>query len=105
VQYLVLGHACDHPELTDNIGNIALLRLAGKLGLIHEETAERALGAYREFRRIQHRLRLSGDSGLAGTPSTEGSSRKFARVEADYLKDGSFAVLRLWDEVFGTSRL
>ncbi|WP_036575406.1 bifunctional [glutamate--ammonia ligase]-adenylyl-L-tyrosine phosphorylase/[glutamate--ammonia-ligase] adenylyltransferase [Nitrosospira briensis] len=105
VQYLVLGHACDHPELTNNIGNIALLRLAGKLGLIHEETAERALGAYREFRRIQHRLRLSGDSGLAGTPSTEGKSRKFARVEADYLKDGSFAVLRLWDEVFGTSHL
>ena len=105
MQYLILGHACDHPELTNNIGNIALLRVAGKLGLIQGETAERALSAYREFRRIQHRLRLSGDSGLAGTPSTEGKSRKFARVEGGYLKDGSFAVLRLWDEVFGTSRL
>ena len=105
VQYLILGHACDHPELTNNIGNIALLRLAGKLGLINGETAERALAAYREFRRIQHRLRLSGDAGLAGASSTESKSRKFARVEADSLKDASFAVLRLWDEVFGTSRL
>lgn len=102
VQYLVLGHACDHPELTGNIGNIALLKLAGELGLIRRETAGGALGAYREFRRVQHRLRLSGDSGLAGMPSTGGKSQKFARVEADYLRDDIAAVLQLWEEVFGT---
>ena len=102
VQYLVLGHACNYPELTNNIGNIALLKLAGKLGLINAEAAERALNAYREFRRVQHQLRLNGDSGLTGIPSTGSKSQKFARVEMDYLSDHPSAVLRLWEEVFGT---
>lgn len=102
VQYLVLGHACDYPELTNNIGNIALLKLAGKLGLINAETAERALNAYREFRRVQHQLRLNGDSGLTGIPSTSSKSQKFARIEMEYLSDHPSAVLRLWEEVFGT---
>jgi glutamate-ammonia-ligase adenylyltransferase len=102
VQYLILGHACDYLELTNNIGNIALLKLAGELGLIRVEAAEKALNAYREFRRVQHRLRLSGDSGLGGTPSIDNKSQKFARVEADYLRVEVAAVLRLWEEVFGT---
>jgi glutamate-ammonia-ligase adenylyltransferase len=102
VQYLVLGHACNYPELTNNIGNIALLKLAGKLGLVNAETAERVLNAYREFRRVQHQLRLSGDSGMTGMPSMGGNSQKFARIEVDYLSDHPSAVFRLWDEVFGT---
>ena len=102
VQYLVLGHACDYPELTNNIGNIALLKLAGELGLINADTAEKALNAYREFRRVQHQLRLSGDSGLTGIPSTGSKSQKFARVEMDYLCGHPSAVFRLWEEVFGT---
>jgi len=101
VQYLVLGHACDHPELTGNIGNIALLKLAGKLGIIPVQAAELVLNAYREFRRVQHRLRLSGESGLAEVAPTLGKSQNFARVEADYLSDTRAAVLQLWQEVFG----
>ncbi|MDE2365633.1 MAG: bifunctional [glutamate--ammonia ligase]-adenylyl-L-tyrosine phosphorylase/[glutamate--ammonia-ligase] adenylyltransferase, partial [Betaproteobacteria bacterium] len=101
VQYLILGYACDYPELTDNAGNIALLKRSEKLGLVHSETAERALNAYREFRRIQHWLRLSGDSGLTGIPPVNSKSQKFARIEADHLRDGITAVLQLWDEVFG----
>ncbi|MDN5836262.1 MAG: bifunctional [glutamate--ammonia ligase]-adenylyl-L-tyrosine phosphorylase/[glutamate--ammonia-ligase] adenylyltransferase [Nitrosospira sp.] len=103
VQYLILGHACDHLELTNNIGNIALLKLAGTLGLIRAEMAEKALGAYREFRRMQHRLRLSGDSDVAGMPSTGNKSQKFARVKRDCLRDDITAVLRLWEEVFGAA--
>jgi len=34
VQMLVLAHAHGRPELTANAGNIALLKLAAKLGLI-----------------------------------------------------------------------
>jgi glutamate-ammonia-ligase adenylyltransferase len=34
VQFLVLAHAAQHPEMTANIGNIALLKRAGELGLI-----------------------------------------------------------------------
>ncbi|SEK90881.1 bifunctional [glutamate--ammonia ligase]-adenylyl-L-tyrosine phosphorylase/[glutamate--ammonia-ligase] adenylyltransferase [Nitrosovibrio tenuis] len=101
VQYLILGHACNYPELTHNIGNIALLKLSAKLGLVHGEIAERALNAYREFRRIQHRLRLSGDSEVTGIPPTQGKLQKFARIEADYLRSGITAVMQLWDEVFG----
>lgn len=100
VQYLVLGHACDHPELTGNIGNIALLKLAGELGLIPAQAAETVLNAYREFRRVQHRLRLNGDSGSMRTSLVAGKSQKFARVEADYLSTARAAVLRLWEEIF-----
>jgi glutamate-ammonia-ligase adenylyltransferase len=103
VQYLVLGHACHHKELTGNIGNIALLKLAAKLGLIRNEVAEPALNAYREFRRTQHWLRLGGCSDLAGSSSANGKSQKFARVQADHFEDEIAAVSRLWNEVFGTS--
>jgi [glutamine synthetase] adenylyltransferase / [glutamine synthetase]-adenylyl-L-tyrosine phosphorylase len=99
VQYLVLGHAHDHSELTRNIGNIGLLKLSGELGLVKLETAERALRAYREFRRVQHRLRLSGISDLEG--SLHHKAGKFARVEPDYLREEVAAVLALWEEVFG----
>lgn len=100
VQYLILGHAWEHQELTRNIGNIALLKLASNLRLIGSETGERALGAYREFRRVQHRLKLSGDASLTGAPSSENKSRKFVRVEVEPFQDSIAAVLRLWDEVF-----
>ncbi|SFU41851.1 glutamate-ammonia-ligase adenylyltransferase [Nitrosospira multiformis] len=103
VQYLVLGYACHHKELTGNIGNIALLKLAAKLGLIRNEVAEPALNAYREFRRTQHWLRLSGYSDLAGSSFANGKSQKFARVEADYFENEIAAVSGLWSEVFGAS--
>jgi [glutamine synthetase] adenylyltransferase / [glutamine synthetase]-adenylyl-L-tyrosine phosphorylase len=98
VQYLILGHACDHPELTDNIGNIALLKLVGELRLVSAAAAQQVLVAYREFRRVQHRLRLSGNPGVA-EPSSRGY-QKFVRVEADHFKGSIAAVLQLWAEVF-----
>jgi glutamate-ammonia-ligase adenylyltransferase len=60
VQFLVLAHAHRFPELTKNLGNIALLGIAAELDLIGKETAENARRAYREFRRLQHALRLNG---------------------------------------------
>jgi glutamate-ammonia-ligase adenylyltransferase len=59
VQYLILGYAHQHIELTGNLGNIALLRIAGELGLIDAALAERVRNAYRDFRRLQHGLRLN----------------------------------------------
>ena len=60
VQFLVLAYAHQHPQLIGNLGNIALLRFAGDVGLISPEMA-RAIGdAYRLFRARQHRLRLDG---------------------------------------------
>src|SRR5262249_30586661 len=60
VQFLVLAHSAKHPTLTGNLGNIALLKIAADLKLIEGDLAERCRNAYREFRRMQHALRLNG---------------------------------------------
>ena len=59
VQYLVLLHTAQHPELADNVGNIALLQRAEKAGLLPVGVGEAAANAYREMRRVQHRARLN----------------------------------------------
>ena len=87
VQYLVLGHAGDHAELTGNIGNLALLKLAARLDLVPEAEATAAHQAYRRFRSLQHTLRLQG---LA-----------FARVPAPEVRNETTAVRALWHIVFG----
>jgi glutamate-ammonia-ligase adenylyltransferase len=89
VQYLVLGYAHAHAELTGNIGNLALLKLAGRLGLIAEVQALAVHDAYREFRHRQHRLRLAGE--------------KYARVAREEMADHIAAVIDLWRAVFGAS--
>jgi len=85
VQYLVLGHACRHPELTGNLGNIALLRMAGELGLIDPMQAAAAGNAYREYRRLQHAKRLSS------TPK--------APILREEVEKHIVAVRQLWDAV------
>jgi glutamate-ammonia-ligase adenylyltransferase len=87
VQYLVLGYSHQHPELTGNLGNIALLRIAAELGLIPAPLAESVRAAYREFRRLQHGLRLNGDK---------------ARVHPDTVTDRVASVCELWQQVFGS---
>ena len=86
VQYLVLAHAHRHPELLDNAGNIALLRRAGAAGLIDADLAERAASAYREFRQLQHKLRLS--------------DAQYARVEPGSVESLRTDVRALWRSVF-----
>jgi len=100
VQYLVLGYSYKHSALTNNIGNIGLLKLSGKLGLISKSSAEEVLEAYREFRRVQHRLRLNTDSTQSDNPSIKNSQQKFARIEINYLKKARSSVLQLWGEIF-----
>lgn len=85
VQYLVLGHAHRHAELTGNIGNLALIKLAARLGLIDEAAATAAHAAYREFRCLQHALRLQGDG--------------FARVPYESIEPHALAVRALWQMV------
>ncbi|MDR9835333.1 bifunctional [glutamate--ammonia ligase]-adenylyl-L-tyrosine phosphorylase/[glutamate--ammonia-ligase] adenylyltransferase [Herbaspirillum huttiense] len=87
VQYLVLRHACDHPQLTGDIGNIALLKLAGQLGLIDALLAAEAANAYRLFRKLQHQIRL------------QGSER--AHIDAIRVEHERACVIRLWQQVFG----
>lgn len=60
VQYLVLAHAKTQPELTANIGNIALLKLLASLKIINKDLAEKTASAYREYRHMQHMIKLQG---------------------------------------------
>ncbi|HYL17302.1 MAG TPA: bifunctional [glutamate--ammonia ligase]-adenylyl-L-tyrosine phosphorylase/[glutamate--ammonia-ligase] adenylyltransferase [Burkholderiales bacterium] len=87
VQYLVLGYSYRHEELTGNIGNLALLMLAARLTLIPEAVAREAHRSYHEFRRLQHQIRLQGET--------------YARLPREKIEDRIAAVLRLWQEVFG----
>jgi glutamate-ammonia-ligase adenylyltransferase len=87
VQYLVLAHAHQHPRLTGNLGNIALLGMAGELALIPPELARRCQDAYRELRRVQHALRLGG--------------AQYARVPPGQLAGHARAVRELWATVLG----
>jgi len=87
VQALVLGHSRAHPELTANRGNIALLKMAAEAGLIPADLAEAVRDAYREYRRLQHALRLNH----AGS-----------RIERALVADKAAAVTALWRHVFGT---
>ncbi len=59
MQYLVLLNAAAHPELADNVGNIALLQRAEQAALLPKGVGQGAANAYREMRRLQHRARLN----------------------------------------------
>ncbi len=87
VQYLILGYAHQYPELTGNLGNIALLRIAGELGLIEPAQGAAVGNAYREYRRLQHAQRLST------TPK--------APLERELVEKHISAVNALWQTVFG----
>jgi glutamate-ammonia-ligase adenylyltransferase len=87
VQYLVLRHAFQHPQLTANKGNIALLRMCGELGLIDPALAEGAADAYRLMRKLQHQVRLQG--------------QEQARVDPAIVATHAGVVIRLWHACFG----
>jgi glutamate-ammonia-ligase adenylyltransferase len=87
VQYLVLGHARAHAELTGNIGNLALLKLAARLGLLAGDRAQAAHDAYRRLRQLQHALRLRGE--------------KYARIAPGEVAQEIRAVRELWKSVIG----
>jgi glutamate-ammonia-ligase adenylyltransferase len=89
VQCLVLAHASEHSLLTKNLGNIALLKIAADLGLIGKEIAEKARNAYRDYRRLQHALRLNG--------------AQYARVPLRDVASQVEAVKELWTTVFGAT--
>lgn len=87
VQFLVLAHSNAHPGLTRNAGNIALLALGARLGLLAADLAASVADAYREYRRLQHQVRLQGAAE--------------ARVEAFPQAGRRAAVAILWKQIFG----
>ena len=89
VQYLVLGWSAEFPELVNNFGNILLLEMCARLGLIDEASAAKAVLAYRRYRALQHEIRLNAGEGVP------------ARVPLDMAEAEREAVKTLWREVFG----
>jgi glutamate-ammonia-ligase adenylyltransferase len=92
VQYLVLAFAHSHPPLLGNLGNIALLQIAAGLGLIDATLASAVANAYRDYRRLQHGLRLN----------SEPDETAAARVDPVHVHDEARCVRALWKEVFGS---
>jgi glutamate-ammonia-ligase adenylyltransferase len=87
-QYLVLSQSAQHPELTANAGNIALLERAEAAGLLPAGVGHDAADAYRELRRVQHQARLNEAPTQVVPPALQ--------TERD-------AVLKLWQVVFGAA--
>ena len=85
VQFLVLAYAHRHPQLTDNEGNLALLKRAAEFGLIDTELAEQNRILYRTLRQTQHHIRLNDAA--------------HCRVEPGEID--ATASLKLWAELFG----
>ncbi|WP_082988077.1 bifunctional [glutamate--ammonia ligase]-adenylyl-L-tyrosine phosphorylase/[glutamate--ammonia-ligase] adenylyltransferase [Bordetella bronchialis] len=86
-QYLVLTQAAAHPVLVGNLGNIALLGIAAREGLVDPAVAARAADAYRTLRRMQHQIRLQGQEKARVAPGVLGAERD--------------AVVLLWNAVLG----
>lgn len=91
VQTLVLLQSHAHPELVRNLGNIALLRMAGEAGLVDAPLAFTVADAYRRYRKMQHELRLNSGDGEA------------ARVAPELVAREAQAVRELWLAVLGTA--
>ena len=85
VQYLVLLNTAQHPDLAENVGNIALLQRAQNQGLLPGQVGQAAAAAYRELRRLQHRARLNEEP---------------TQVALTELQAQRQAVLALWSAVF-----
>ena len=85
VQFLVLAHAHAHPALQDNVGNIALLSRAEKVGLLPSGVGSDAADAYRELRHLQHQARLDEQVG---------------RSDVIAMRPYSSAIKTLWSVVF-----
>ncbi len=85
-QYLVLSQSAAHPQLIDNLGNIALLERAEAAALLPPGVGHAAADAYRELRRVQHHARLNEEP---------------THVATSELQPERDAVLALWCAVFG----
>lgn len=86
VQYFVMCYAKKHTQLTENIGNISLLKRLGELNLVDSELAQKVALAFRVFRQQQHLLKLQGSAHI--------------QVDAALVAEHVNAVKSLWQTVF-----
>lgn len=89
VQAMVLAYSHQHPELVNNFGNILLLEMAARAGLINDELAEKCVSIYRNYRHIQRKHRLEFGDGPV-------------RVDRSEQSQNIETVLELWKTVFNS---
>ena len=85
LQFLILAHANQYPQLTRNIGNIALLNLMATLKIIDSTLSVQVESAYREYRRLQHALKLQGATQMT--------------VEFELVSDHALTVTTFWQQI------
>ncbi|KNH10111.1 Glutamate-ammonia-ligase adenylyltransferase [Candidatus Burkholderia brachyanthoides] len=90
VQYWVLLHSREHREFVRNAGNITLLKIAARSGLISSDDADAIGAVYRHYRKLQHTLWLDG--------------MEKARVLPEQVQGEREAVLALWSRVFAVAK-
>ena len=88
VQTLVLSQGRAHPQLVDDVGNIALLQRIEALGLVAPGVGRAAADAYRDLRRAQHTARLD---------------ERTTQLDGDAMSAQRRSVVALWNAVFGTT--
>ncbi len=86
VDYLVLAHAADYPELVEYPDNIRQIEALAVVGLLPAARAERLKEAYLELRQRVHTLALDERGRV---------------VDADDLADVQSFVRECWERVFG----
>ncbi|MGM0654100.1 MAG: bifunctional [glutamate--ammonia ligase]-adenylyl-L-tyrosine phosphorylase/[glutamate--ammonia-ligase] adenylyltransferase [Thermodesulfobacteriota bacterium] len=87
VQYLVLRHACDHPDLLEWTDNIRLLQALSVDALISGEESSILQNAYVTMRKTIHRLTLQERS---------------ANVDEDQFSEQAAKVTQIYDAAFMT---
>ncbi|BBO83882.1 bifunctional [glutamate--ammonia ligase]-adenylyl-L-tyrosine phosphorylase/[glutamate--ammonia-ligase] adenylyltransferase [Desulfosarcina ovata] len=88
VQYLVLQHASDHPQLVRWTDNVRLLQSLSETGIVDSVTAHRLRQTYLIYRAAVHRLNL-------GERSTLVDGRRFQHMRT--------FVQRFWQQTMKTS--
>ncbi|HEX6994023.1 MAG TPA: bifunctional [glutamate--ammonia ligase]-adenylyl-L-tyrosine phosphorylase/[glutamate--ammonia-ligase] adenylyltransferase [Gammaproteobacteria bacterium] len=86
VDYLVLRHAAEHPELVEHPDNVRQIEGLAAAGLLDPDRAERLKAAYLALRQRVHALALDERGRV---------------VDAAELADVRAFVTACWDEVFG----
>ncbi len=85
VQYLVLHHACDHPDVVEWTDNIRLLQALSVDALITGEESSILQNTYVSMRRVMHRLTLQERS---------------ADVDEELFSEQAAAVAQIYDAAF-----
>ncbi len=87
VQYLVLRHAADTPQLLTYSDNVRQLEALASEAVVEQEVAQQLTAIYLAFRQRLHRLALVGAEGI---------------IDDAELADERDYVGACWDSVFGT---